>query len=166
MIDNKYTVLLILLAVTGATVLSIYSSQAPQNAKPAPVLPASLGKTVSNLSWKDCDGTGNRYFTVSAIKVDGDFRPATTVTFTTIGTTTKEFTHASTDVVIKFGIINAYSGTETINPPKYYPVGPLQMLSQSKITDEPPSGSYTMTTRLRDSSKNLLQCVQISYKLS
>ena len=166
MVESKYTVLLILFAVAGAALFAAFASQSQQNPKPNPVAPKSLGKTVSNLSWKDCDGTGNRYFTISAIKVAGDFKPGTTVVFTTTGTVTQEFTHASTDVAIKFGILNVYSGTETINPPKLHSTGPLEMVSQSKVSDEPPSGSYMMTTRIRDPSKNLLQCVQISYKLS
>ena len=124
------------------------------------------GKIVSNLSWKDCDGTGNRYFSVSSIKIEGSFDVGTQVKFLQTGTVTVPFTHASTDVTIKFGTINIYSGSQIIDPPKPYPIGQIQLVTVCLVTDELPSGTFIMMSRFRDPNTNILQCLQVTYKLT
>ena len=126
----------------------------------------AVGKTISNVSWQDCDGTGNKFFTISSIHIEGDFSQGSVVKFVTSGTTTTAFTHASTDVQVKLGIITVYTGTQDIIPNINFAVGPLHMVGQDSVPTTPPSGNYVTTNRYRDPKKNLIQCVQISYKLS
>ncbi len=126
----------------------------------------TLGKTVSNIKWTDCDGTGYPYFTVSDIKILGTFDVGTDVTFITTGTVVKQYTHGFTDTTIKFGIITVYSGVTPVDPPKTNVPGPLYSESKSAITSAVQTGTYTMLLRFQDPSKVKLQCLQISYKLS
>ena len=153
-----------LISIVGVFILPslLDKKETPQE----PEIIVTGGKKVSNLKWTDCDGTGSRFYSISSIKIDGNFAAGTTVTFTTLGTTNVQWTIASSDVQVKLGIITVYTGTEQINPPQTYPVGPLVFPYGSTCPAEPPAGNYQMTTRHRDPKNNLIQCVLISYTLS
>lgn len=127
---------------------------------------SKLGKKVSNLSWSECDGTGSKYVDIDAIEVKGDFSVGSTASFEITGNVKQAFTHASTDLEVKFSIIKVYSGNVPVNPPVQYAVGPNTMKSSMTVTQDAPSGSYSMVVKINNDSKTKLQCVSIKYKLS
>lgn len=127
---------------------------------------AKVGKSLSNLSWTDCDGTGSRYVSIDSIQVTGDFSVGSTATFDISGNINQEFTHASTDLQVKYSIINVFNGNVQVNPAKHYDAG-LTVLSNSvEVTKSAPSGKYSMIVKMNDPSGEKLQCISVKFNLS
>lgn len=85
---------------------------------------AKVGKSLSNLSWTDCEGTGSRYVSIDSIQVTGDFSVGSTAIFDISGNINEEFTHGSTDLQVKYSIINVFNGNVPVIPAKHYDSGP------------------------------------------
>ena len=126
---------------------------------------ANLGKYIDKVDWSACDGLGAKYFDIKSIKVNGDFKVGSTATFEINGNVLTPFTHASDDIEAKFGFIGIFNGNVPVNPPVAYAAGPAQMLSSSKVTQDPPTGGYTLTIRIKDEKNTKLQCVKLTYTL-
>ena len=124
-----------------------------------------LNKSVTNISFSNCDSITKRYFTVSNVYITGTFETGTNVNFRMTGTIQTGYTHTSTDTTIKLGFIQVFSGTTPVNPPQAYVAGPLDSTSITTLTQDAPSGSYTMTLRFNAGSLGKIQCVEIKYKL-
>ena len=132
---------------------------------PATTTNGSLGKSITNLKWTTCEGTGNRYVTVNSVTIEGDITKGSWVTLTVYGVVNQPFTHAATWADCKYGFLNIWTGTEEEVPPVSYDIGPTAVTKQDKIWQDLPSGSYTVVMKMLDPQGNMLQCVQASYKI-
>ena len=55
-----------------------------------------LKKSITNLKWTTCEGTGTKYITVNSVTVEGDITKGSTFTATMNGYVNNPFTHHAT----------------------------------------------------------------------
>ena len=124
-------------------------------------------RTVSSLTWSGCGG-GN-YFTVSNIKIEGDFSEGSVVNFITTGAVVQQFTHTSSDIKITLKTlfpIKVYDENVPADPSKAYVPGPLTLETKNVLQQSAPAGGYTVEAYIRGNESNdRLQCVKINFTL-
>jgi len=160
---SSFKVALVLLAVTA---LAFFGVKHISARKTSSLKSTSVGKTVSNLKWTDCDGTGTKYFQIQTLTLKGDFTLGSTAEFDGTGIVNQAFTHTSTDVKATVGFITIYNQNEPVNPPTSYTPGPMSISNSIVITVDAPSGNYVVQNRFRNENNAIIQCVQFTFKLS
>ena len=124
-------------------------------------------RTVSSLTWTGCGGSN--YFTVSDIKVLGDFSKGSTVSFILSGTVNTAFLHSSTDIKFTLkGLVPFVICDQNfpVSPPKQYNTGPTKIQQNQKMDDDAPAGTYVLDSYIRGGISNAqLQCVRITFVL-
>ena len=128
--------------------------------------PKAVGKTISNLKWSECEGTGSKYVDVQSVEVSGNFLIGTIVSVIMYGTVKTPFLAASVEGSLKYGFLTLYTETVVRNPPTNYSDGPVKEGKSILIEQDLPNGSYTVISRINDPDGKKLQCVQATYKLS
>ena len=127
---------------------------------------SQLQKTVSNLQWTDCDGTGNPYVEIKTIQVIGDVSSGNTLTIHATGNVKQTFTVDNIDVIAYLGVIKLYSGNIKLTAPISGNPGPEDLTFKEPLTVTPPNGNYKVTAKFRDASGHELQCLYTTATLS
>ena len=125
-----------------------------------------VGKTISNIKWGECEGTGANYVDVQSVEVNGDFNVGTYVSVYINGIVKTPFQMASLEGSVKYGFLTLYTEDVRRDPPTDYNEGPVREGKSILIEQNFPNGAYTVISRLKGPGGKVLQCVQASYKLS
>jgi len=125
----------------------------------------SVGRSISNLKWTDCDGTGNKYFTIKTFDITGDFSEGSDVEFVATGVVNLPFTHASTDIKVTLNLMPMFNQNEPNNPPQSYTAGPITIKDKLTVSISVPSGNYNIQSRFRNDQNTVLQCLQATFRL-
>ena len=158
----KAVILLLLVASTFALNLN------PQNLLPPKFKKMTLkglGKSITNLQWTDCDGTGTPYVVVKTINIQSTWTAGQNVTVSATGTVQQVFTLASVDIIAIVSGIKVYSGNQPLTTPITFPAGAENINFSEPLPLTPPSGSFKVTAKLRNTAGTELQCFYVTFNL-
>ena len=154
--------LLALLLVSSSLALDLVQLSSMQ----APIFKAGLGKSISNLQWTDCDGTGTPYIQVSKIDITGNIVAGGTINVHATGNIKQRFTVNSFDITVLVAGIKIYNGNVPVDPPQSYNPGAQDLTFSEPLDLTPPNGAYKVTAKMRDAAGHELQCFFVTFSIS
>ena len=130
-----------------------------------PAVPKKNGGVITNIQWTDCDGTGQPYLTLNNLILTGDIEQFGFLEIIGQSTCNQAFSLQKIDYKATCGS-NYWTGDLKWKEPLNLVPGPYNLTTEQPFFDQPVSGQYKITARLRDPSGNELQCFFISFQLS
>ena len=122
-----------------------------------------LGKTVSNVAWTDCDGTGTPYLVLTDLKISGNLVAGGSMQIHAAGNVKQSFFAKSFDLNISVNGARVFGGNYPIPNPKPSTPGPSTIDTTEPLVATPPSGNYKVTSKLKDGTGKELQCFLVSF---
>ena len=132
----------------------------------APVFKDGLGKSISNLQWTDCDGTGTAYIQLSKIDITGNIVSGGTLNVHSTGNIKQKFNVNSFDITVLLAGIRIYNGNIPLSTPQSFNPGPQDLTFSEPLSVTPPNGGYRVTAKMRDAAGHELQCFYVTFNLS
>ena len=158
----KAVLLLLLVASTYALDLNPKNMPNPKFKK---MNLRGLGKSLTNLQWTDCDGTGTPYVVVNTINIQSTWNIGQNVTVTATGNVKQVFTVASIDLIVIVSGIKIFSGNQPLTEPVTFQAGAENINFSEPLPLSPPSGSFKVTAKLRNNAGTELQCFYVTFNL-
>ena len=128
--------------------------------------PRTLGKTITNMKWTDCDGTGAPYQELLSVSITGSLDTGSTIAVVTKANNKQAFSIYFADVTAWVSGIKVYSGVDPLNPPQSFTPGPSQFSLNYKVPISPPNGNFKVQARIQDKSHKELQCYLFTFTIA
>ena len=125
-----------------------------------------LHKTVNNIKWTDCDGTGAQYLDITAFTVTGEVKAGNTVDVDIQGNNKQSFDIYSISVQVYASGFKVYTHTYNVDPPQHLNKGPGEIKLSPALPIAPPNANYKTIAQIRDRSGNELQCILVTFTLA
>ena len=122
-----------------------------------------LGKSISNVQWTDCDGTGSPYLQLTDLKISGNLVIAGNMQIHAAANIKQSFFAQSFDLVVTVNGSKVFGGNYPIPGAKPSVPGPSTIDVTEPLALPPPNGSYKVTSRLKDGNGYELQCFLVSF---
>ena len=123
----------------------------------------AVGKSITNIKWTDCDGTGTPYIELTKLELAGNLFVGGSIEIIASGNVKQTFFATSFDAVISVNGQKVSSSNYPIpNAKPSYP-GVSSIDTKEPIIIPPPVGNYSVVARLKDSKGNELQCFLVNF---
>ena len=122
-----------------------------------------LGKSITNVQWTDCDGTGTPYIQLTDLKLSGNLVIGGNIQIHAAGNVKQSFFAKSFDLSVTVNGARVFGGNYAIPGAKPSVPGPSSTDVTEPLTLPPPAGSYKVTSKLKDGNGYELQCFLVSF---
>ena len=126
----------------------------------------SLGRSVNNIKWTDCDSTGQPYLELLGFTVTSELKSGSSLSVDIQGNNKQTFTIFGLTVQMYINGIRVYSNTYKLTDPQHLNKGPGQINFTRVLPVGPPGGNYKTIAIIRDQSGNELQCFLVTFTIA